>query len=195
MPHLDPHIDSRETILTAAARLFVEFGYRGIAMRQIAEAVGVTKAALYYHFSDKEELFVAVMERHLLELGVFLRRSEASGVSCRAQIAALVLHILGQPVEIRSLLRLASQEAIQLSEGQRTRLLQIYHEQFIGQISALMAEGMRRGEFRAMPPGVATWSLLGMLYPYFHVNPAPGNAPTPALAEQLLTLYFDGLAA
>jgi hypothetical protein len=54
---------------------------------------------------------------------------------------------------------------------------------------------MRCGEFRAMAPGVATWSLLGMLYPYFHVNPAPGTVPTPALAEQLLTLYFDGLAA
>ena len=58
MPHLDPHIDSRETILTAAARLFVEFGHRGIAMRQIAEAVGVTKAALYYYFSDKSQILL-----------------------------------------------------------------------------------------------------------------------------------------
>jgi hypothetical protein len=47
--------DSRAAILEAAKLLFMQDGFRGISMRQIAEAVGVTKAALYYHFKDKEQ--------------------------------------------------------------------------------------------------------------------------------------------
>ena len=45
----------RQEILAQARHLFLEQGYHGLAMRSIAEAVGVTKAALYYHFKDKEE--------------------------------------------------------------------------------------------------------------------------------------------
>lgn len=43
-------------ILEAARALFAEQGYRATSMRQIAERVGVTKAALYYHFPAKNEI-------------------------------------------------------------------------------------------------------------------------------------------
>jgi AcrR family transcriptional regulator len=46
--------DLRAEILAAARGLFIQQGYHGLAMRQIAEAVGVSKPALYYHFRDKE---------------------------------------------------------------------------------------------------------------------------------------------
>ena len=46
----------REQIVTIAARLFGEKGYDGTSLRDIAEAAGITKAALYYHFPDKERL-------------------------------------------------------------------------------------------------------------------------------------------
>ena len=64
--------DSRAAILEAAKLLFMQEGFRGISMRQIAEAVGVTKAALYYHFKDKEELFVAIVERYLVAMSILI---------------------------------------------------------------------------------------------------------------------------
>ena len=60
----EPH-DVRETILQESGRLFVARGYHGLAMRELAEAVGVSKAALYYHFTDKEDLFMAVLTSNL----------------------------------------------------------------------------------------------------------------------------------
>ena len=57
----------RERMLREARELFVAHGYAAVTMQEIADAVGVTKAALYYHFSDKEalfgEAFIAEMER------------------------------------------------------------------------------------------------------------------------------------
>lgn len=48
--------DTRDRILDAALDLFIEQGYEKTSLREIAERVGVTKAALYYHFASKEEI-------------------------------------------------------------------------------------------------------------------------------------------
>lgn len=185
--------DSRAAILNAAKRLFMQDGFRGISMRQIAEAVGVTKAALYYHFRDKEDLFVAIVEQYLLEMAALIEQVAADNTDARRQISDFVRRILEQPPEQRSIIRLASQELGNIGPHNRAQFLAIYHDQFVGRISALLAEGMARGELRAVEPGLATWTLLGMMYPYFHPTPPTQMAPTPELIEQLLQIFFDGL--
>ena len=54
--------DTRQRILDAATELFIERGYEATSLREIAERVGVTKAALYYHFPGKEDLLRALLE-------------------------------------------------------------------------------------------------------------------------------------
>lgn len=53
-----PKKKMREEILELAIPLFAKAGYDGVSMRDVATAVGVTPAALYYHFSDKEQLYL-----------------------------------------------------------------------------------------------------------------------------------------
>jgi AcrR family transcriptional regulator len=185
---------SRAAILEAAQQLFMRDGFHGISMRQIAEVVGVTKAALYYHFQDKEDLFVAIVEQYLLAMSAMIDEVTTSGGSARQQISELVRRILSQPPEQRSIIRLASQELSNVSPQNRARFLAMYHDQFIGRISALLAGGMDNGELRAVDPAVATWSLLGMMYPYFHPSPPSQAGPSGALIEQLLQIYFDGMS-
>src|SRR5579864_3751687 len=52
----------REEILDVALELFNEQGYDGTSLREIAERLGITKAALYYHFERKEDI---LLELHL----------------------------------------------------------------------------------------------------------------------------------
>jgi AcrR family transcriptional regulator len=54
---------TRERILDAALDLFVTQGYDGTSLRQLAEQLGVTKAALYYHFESKEDILLALHMR------------------------------------------------------------------------------------------------------------------------------------
>ena len=56
---------SRARIVAMAAPLFAERGYGATSIRDIAQAVGMTTASLYYHFSGKDELFAAVHARAL----------------------------------------------------------------------------------------------------------------------------------
>jgi AcrR family transcriptional regulator len=50
----------REQILDVALELFTEQGYDKTSLREIAERLGVTKAALYYHFEKKEDILLAL---------------------------------------------------------------------------------------------------------------------------------------
>jgi len=57
-------VDSRRDLMDVAIDCFAHFGYQATSIDRIARAAGVTKGALYYHFTDKEELlFEAVMNR------------------------------------------------------------------------------------------------------------------------------------
>jgi TetR/AcrR family transcriptional regulator len=54
-----------QVLVDAAMDLFASYGYRGTSLARIAKAAGVTKGALYWHFTDKEDFFLAVVERVL----------------------------------------------------------------------------------------------------------------------------------
>ncbi|MFC7510237.1 TetR/AcrR family transcriptional regulator [Streptomyces thermocarboxydus] len=54
--------NTRQRIQEVALELFAEQGYEKTSLREIAERLGVTKAALYYHFKTKEEILVSIFE-------------------------------------------------------------------------------------------------------------------------------------
>jgi len=61
-PQSRPETSTRDEILAAAARLFAKQGYEGTTTRQIAELVGIKQASLYYHFSDKSSIVLALLD-------------------------------------------------------------------------------------------------------------------------------------
>jgi AcrR family transcriptional regulator len=54
--------DTRQRIQDVALELFAEQGYEKTSLREIAERLGVTKAALYYHFRAKEDIVISLLE-------------------------------------------------------------------------------------------------------------------------------------
>jgi len=61
-PRPDSGLSTREEILAAAARLFGEQGYTETTTRQIADAVGIKQASLYYHFPDKSQILRSLLK-------------------------------------------------------------------------------------------------------------------------------------
>jgi AcrR family transcriptional regulator len=75
--------ESRERILDAARTLFAEHGYAGTSVRDIADALGFTKAALYYHFAGKADILLALVEPLLDDLDALSEQAEREGVPDR----------------------------------------------------------------------------------------------------------------
>lgn len=91
-------------ILDAALDLFADHGVSGTSLQMIADAVGVTKAAVYHKFKTKEEIVVAVAEMELVQLEDALEAIEAQedGVGARK---ALLTQVVGMAVERRRWVR------------------------------------------------------------------------------------------
>jgi AcrR family transcriptional regulator len=88
---------TRERVIAAAARVFARRGYHDATVNEIASEAGFTIGALYSNFSGKEELFLAIADRHtaarvddIQGLANVGEAGEAAGVEAAARIRALV---------------------------------------------------------------------------------------------------------
>ena len=188
-------IDVRERIIEEATYLFVSRGYHAISMREIAEAVGVSKAGLYYHFKDKEALFLAILTANLERIENLIREARREGATTRDQISGMVRAIFEQGPDQRAIIRLASQEMAQLSHTARAEFGRLYREKFIGQVEDILQAGIEGGELRPMNVGLATWVLLGMMYPFFYPAHARELGSSNEAIELMLAIFFDGATA
>jgi AcrR family transcriptional regulator len=87
-----PATSTRERILDIALELFTEQGYDKTSLRDIAERLGTTKAALYYHFKSKSDILLELHLRlHALGQGVL---DELSALETGPERAAAWPHLL-----------------------------------------------------------------------------------------------------
>lgn len=82
---------TRERIVEVALELFEHQGYAGTSLRDISDRLGVTKAALYYHFPSKEALLEAVLAPALTQV----REVLAAGTSERTDLVTRLVDVVG----------------------------------------------------------------------------------------------------
>ncbi len=180
-----------ERILDRAAELFTRFGYHGLSMRQIAEDVGVSKAGLYYHFQDKESLFLAILLHNIERVGNLVDDARAAGGSTRAVVTRLVEALLTRMAGSQRFIRLAEQDASNLQPSSRDAMRKAYQQRFIGPIRDILRDGVDSGELRALQPETVTWLLLGLTLS--GLSTPPQQVPT--MVAGIVDVFFDGVAA
>jgi AcrR family transcriptional regulator len=85
--------DTRERILAVANELFTEQGYEGTSLREIADRLDITKAALYYHFRSKDEILTTLLKPFDTLLGQVLAgsgRTTSRGGCLRSWVVAQI---------------------------------------------------------------------------------------------------------
>ena len=87
-------------IINASLELFAKHGVSGTSLQMIADAIGVTKAAVYHQFKTKEEIVVAAVEVELSRLEVALEAAEADVHRPRA-LEQLLAQVIDLAVERR----------------------------------------------------------------------------------------------
>jgi AcrR family transcriptional regulator len=78
--------DTRQRLIDVAVELFTRHSFAGTSLQMIADEMGFTKAAIYYHFRTREELLGAVVEPIFEQLSNIIAGAEARrGASARAE--------------------------------------------------------------------------------------------------------------
>lgn len=87
--------ESRDRVLNAAYGLFLQNGLTAVSMQQIAYEAGITKATLYHHFKDKQDLYLATMQLAITSNERALALCLAGTTDLRALVRALIQYIFG----------------------------------------------------------------------------------------------------
>ncbi len=179
---------TRFRIQQEAARLFVASGYHGVSMREVAEAVGVTKPALYHHYADKEALFLAMLDGALAGLDRLVQHAGAQS-GLHAQLNTLVGELIASAPEQRVGLQLAS-ELRHVSPDRRAAFEAEYRRVWMGGLTDLFNASAARGELRRdLPPSALARAFLAIIYPLVTGPRLPEPEET---ARALLAVYLEG---
>jgi AcrR family transcriptional regulator len=187
-------MNMRERIIQQSTRLFVVNGYNAVSMREIAMACDITKAALYYHFKNKQELILDIFRDYLLEMSNLIDNCCQVNISTRETLTKMISDIMAQPSDRRGIIRLGTQEIANLDMDARQEFGILYQRYFINKITHIFEEGVTKKEIRPIDPHLATWIFLGMMYPFFY----PGQERRQNWAqipEVLSTIFFEGISA
>jgi AcrR family transcriptional regulator len=100
-------------VLQAALSLFAEHGVGGTSIRMIADAIGVTKAAIYFQFKTKEEIVLAAAEFGFAKLEWALEAAEAEESTSRAR-EFLIRQVIEISLEQRHVTRVLQHDPVML---------------------------------------------------------------------------------
>jgi TetR/AcrR family transcriptional regulator len=190
----DPN--ARERLMTAATDLFNRKGYASTSVREIVEAAGVTKPVLYYHFGNKEGLYLALFQETFAALLGLLSDARNHEGTARERIAylcdqAYVFHAAHLP-----LVRVMYSIYYGPPQGAPPFDFDATHHAFQAQTAEILEEGIRKGELKPMPVEQAMWAVMGALNIAMEVDLChPEQSLGREGLARLIGTIFDGLAA
>jgi AcrR family transcriptional regulator len=94
--------DTRQRLLDVAMALISQHGFAGTSLQMIADEIGFTKAAIYYHFRTRDQLLIALMEPLRHQISHVVERAEGQRTA-RTQMDAMVQGFAGVVAKNRSL--------------------------------------------------------------------------------------------
>jgi AcrR family transcriptional regulator len=187
-------LETRDLILRHARQLFMRRGFADVAVGDVAEAVGVTKPTLYYHFGSKEGLYAAVLVDLMREVGGYIQKVVEQPAPVRARLHQIAIgYFRNASGTMEPMLRDVGQL---IGQDHAATVWAAYEHDFLAPLLALMEEGMRAGAVRPLEARSLVRAFVGLLEAFT----ARGGraARTPAehqrIAEEVVALFLDGAA-
>jgi AcrR family transcriptional regulator len=185
--------DRYYAILQAAERLFGEKGYRSVSIEEIAEATGVSKGLVLYHFSSKNALLEHILRDALSTLLIkwdsIAQRSGSGRDKIGAAVRTLFDMLNARPYPWRiAIFQLPFEEDMQ-------DILNHISEESILRIDRLVKDGIAAGEFRPVDSRMAATMLLAICttLPFQAVLKQQPPRPTREIADEISELFYEGI--
>jgi TetR/AcrR family transcriptional regulator len=143
--------ESRREILRTAEEIFARKGYSATSTREIAEAAGVTKGLLFYHFQTKERLYIAVIENAVKFLNDIVVPRQVEGLDRMAHVRSFVEGWTDFLTEHPHIHKLMTREL--MDEGRFCKkLIDDYLKPLFQFGVSFVREGIEEGVFRECDP-------------------------------------------
>jgi AcrR family transcriptional regulator len=186
----------RDRLLDAAIARFSTRGYAATSIREIVEAAGVTKPALYYHFRSKEGLYRAILDAVADTMEATLAASLPGAGTVRERIERLFLAMYAVFEREKAAVRFLNSVFWGPKQGTPAFDFRAVDRSFTTALRELVSEGMAAGELRPAEPGDVSRILAAVLSHTMGLAlVSPRQAQGRAGLRRALDLVFQGLAA
>ncbi|HZV81684.1 MAG TPA: TetR/AcrR family transcriptional regulator [Geobacteraceae bacterium] len=185
----------RERLLGEALRLFTARGYAATTVREIVEAVGVTKPVLYYYFGSKEGLYLEIMNGIVSQFDKRVEELEMGSGSVRQRLVRFFAGMFAAARENLAVVRLAFSIYYGPPQGAPFIDFHRFFDLTLEKVDLLIAEGMERGEIRPGERRSLVWALVGS----YHTILEEQVCRTPARMDRddlagVINMILDGVA-
>ncbi len=187
---------TQERLLEVSAELFAEHGVTGVSMRRIARAAGITQAAIYHHFANKEELYFASVAHLTEEKTSHVAESLASETCPINRFSALVRAILKLFDADPHFRRIYMREIL---EGDQRRLAKMANSVFAN--LQQLADDVLRDIDSKLDSQLTLLSLAGTILHQLEARELnqmlsggkPEHRELPVLADHIVSLFLHGV--
>ena len=149
--------ERRSQILRAARAVFIHRGFIAARVEDVAKRAGLSKGAVYFYFSSKRDLFLALVQEEHENTYSFLDRAEEDHRPAAVKLVDLGQRYLDYFAGLKSPPRFFLMMCEQgIRDDEVREEVQAVHRRFVDAATRIVAQGMKEGTFReADPHGVA----------------------------------------
>ncbi len=183
---------TRDGILEEAARIFSEKGFHATSMQDIAEAVNLQKASLYYHFDSKQEILIALLDHALDLINTRLELVLAQSLSPEEKLRQAMVSYFQTIAENQSLAAVLLLEIRSLDPVLKARHA-TRREKFDRLWRDLISEGKQAGQFNNVDPALTGRALLGVMNWSVTWYRSDGPRSSTEIANMFADLLLNGL--
>jgi AcrR family transcriptional regulator len=136
----------RTDIINAAEKLFQQFGLRKTTMEDIAKAMGKGKSTLYYYYTNKEEIFDAVVMKEMWEVFDITKNAVENATTAAQKLKAFAIAKIAALSQKSNLYQIVTGEVKERHRCFETAKKE-YYQQEVKLVSGILRHGVQAGEF------------------------------------------------
>ncbi|UOQ43266.1 TetR/AcrR family transcriptional regulator [Halobacillus salinarum] len=195
-------LQTRHIIIRVARDLFMEYGYRAVSTRQIADTCGITQPALYHHFSGKEELYVEVIRSVANRTKAAMQKILDENLAIDDCLYKIVVYMIdNHPEDLTQMFHDIHHE---LPSESRDLIEQWWHEAYLHPMIEIFTSGFEKGFLRdplqsGFSPAVSARLFMTLINDslstekYKSSQDDVGNAES--TAKKLVSFFLYGFAS
>ena len=185
---------AKERVLVVASELFMEFGFKAVSMRQIAQRLDMKPSAIYYHFPDgKNALFDAVIDHNMSQQKASLDEAIANTSSdLSQQLVAIANWFVNQhSVDMMRLLRMDVQH---VSEDYEDQIVQKITESLMQPLIDVFQKANNTAQIRPLDPLILAGTFIAsMNWISFVITAERMNKSKSALIDETVSIFLNGI--
>jgi AcrR family transcriptional regulator len=183
--------ERRKEIFQIAAKLFADRGYDGTSLNDIASQMGISKAALYHHIQNKEEILREIIHDKLDQADKNSWQIIRSDLSAKDKLRWFIRAVVKGITTDRYVMRNLFENTTSLSEDARKKITE--HKRSVDhQLQLLLEEGVEKGYFHIDNVKMAVFVIQGacnFCYQWYHDD---GKLSPEEIAENFICLLERG---